>query len=131
MKIPRIRFRFGGTGRPLLPASLFLALLFLILLFLVRGGALSGRGAGKEAGSLSSQEGPATASEIKRLSGQLLAEEMKQALSNYQNLGIIQCASYINFRSKPTQTDITNIMGMLKDGAAVDIEECPDLRFGS
>lgn len=123
MKIPRIRFRFGGTGRPLLPASLFLALLFLILLFLVRGGALSGRGAGKEAGSLSSQEGPATASEIKRLSGQLLAEEMKQALSNYQNLGIIQCASYINFRSKPNQTDITNIMGMLKDGAAVDVEE--------
>ncbi len=56
-----------------------------------------------------------------RMEEEAREREIEAVLSSYQNLGIVQCSSYINFRSKPDQTDIRNIMGMLNNGAAVDI----------
>ncbi len=48
---------------------------------------------------------------------------IQEVLSSYTNLGIVQCSSYINFRSAPDQRDLTNIMGMLRNGAAVEVLE--------
>ncbi len=62
-----------------------------------------------------------TASVIRRLTDQLRETRRQEAMESYGTLGIVQCSSYINLRTKPDQTDITNIQGMLKNGAAVDI----------
>ncbi len=67
------------------------------------------------------QEDISTASVIRRLTDQLRETRRQEAMESYGTLGIVQCSSYINFRTKPDQTDITNIQGMLKNGAAVDI----------
>ena len=49
--------------------------------------------------------------------------EQDAALSRYQNLGLIQCDSYINFRSDANENDIRNIIGLLRNGAGVEILE--------
>lgn len=67
------------------------------------------------------EEDISTASVIRRLTDQLRETRRQEAMESYGTLGIVQCSSYINFRTKPDQTDITNIQGMLKNGAAVDI----------
>ena len=67
------------------------------------------------------EEDISTASVIRRLTDQLRETRRQEAMESYGTLGIVQCGSYINFRTKPDQTDITNIQGMLKNGAAVDI----------
>ena len=53
-------------------------------------------------------------------------EEEDFAISRYTNLGLVQCdSSYINFRSQPNENDIQNIIGILKNGAGVEIIESP------
>ena len=65
----------------------------------------------------------ATVSEIQKLTDQLKVDTVQRVLSKYSNLGIVQCDSYINFRSAPNQNDLTNIMGELSNGAAVNVVE--------
>ncbi len=64
-----------------------------------------------------------TASEIEDITGKLTADTAKKVIAAYDHLGIIDCSGYINFRSAPSQNDITNIMGKLSDGAAVNITD--------
>ena len=64
-----------------------------------------------------------TESEIQRLTDQIQADTLERVLQQYANLGIVKCDSYINFRSAPNQNDLTNIMGELTNGAAVNIVE--------
>ena len=64
-----------------------------------------------------------TESQIKRLTDQIQADTLQRVLQQYANLGIVKCDSYINFRSAPNQNDLTNIMGELTNGAAVNIVE--------
>ena len=64
-----------------------------------------------------------TESQIQRLTDQLQADTLQRVLRQYANLGIVKCDSYINFRSAPNQNDLTNIMGELTNGAAVNIVE--------
>ncbi len=72
---------------------------------------------------------PATKSELSPLdevqtfTKAIQMEAILSSIAQYSNLGIIQCDSYINFRSAPNQNDLTNIKGMLANGAAVDILE--------
>ena len=49
--------------------------------------------------------------------------EQEEALEQYQNLGLIQCDSYINFRSDTNENDIRNIIGLLRNGAGVEVLE--------
>lgn len=49
--------------------------------------------------------------------------EQEEALEQYQNLGLIQCDSYINFRSDTNENDIRNIIGILRNGAGVEVLE--------
>lgn len=64
-----------------------------------------------------------TESQIQRLTDQIQADTLQRVLQQYANLGIVKCDSYINFRSAPNQNDLTNIMGELTNGAAVNIVE--------
>lgn len=64
-----------------------------------------------------------TESQIQRLTDQIQADTLQRVLQQYANLGIVKCDSYINFRSAPNQNDLTNIMGELTNGAAVNIIE--------
>ena len=64
-----------------------------------------------------------TESQIQRLTDQIQADTLQRVLQQYANLGIVKCDSYINFRSAPSQNDLTNIMGELTNGAAVNIVE--------
>ena len=49
--------------------------------------------------------------------------EQEEALEQYQNLGLIQCDSYINFRSDTNENDIRNIIGLSRNGAGVEVLE--------
>lgn len=64
-----------------------------------------------------------TESQIQRLTDQIQADTLQRLLQQYATLGIVKCDSYINFRSAPNQNDLTNIMGELTNGAAVNILE--------
>lgn len=64
-----------------------------------------------------------TESQIQRLTDQVQADTLQRVLQQYATLGIVKCDSYINFRSAPNQNDLTNIMGELTNGAAVNIIE--------
>ena len=64
-----------------------------------------------------------TESQIQRLTDQIQADTLQRVLQQYATLGIVKCDSYINFRSAPNQNDLTNIMGELTNGAAVNIVE--------
>lgn len=99
-----------------------LLILLLLLFFLLSQGFLKRRARKPqptEAESIASEsELPVESTETEPGEEELRLQEV---LSSYTNLGIIACSSYINFRSAPDQQDLTNIMGMLRDGAAVEI----------
>ena len=44
-------------------------------------------------------------------------------ISSYNNLGIIQCTGYINFRSEPNEKNTRSIIGLMHNGDALDILE--------
>ena len=104
----------------------------LILLFLC---SLSACGKGKEKpvvkeASASNLEDvvdeKASSSELAKKVEERKQEEEELALSRYTNLGLVQCdSSFINFRSQPNENDIQNIIGILKNGAGVEILESP------
>ena len=64
-----------------------------------------------------------TESQIRRLTDQIQADTLQRVLQQYATLGIVKCDSDITFRSAPNQNDLTNIMGELTNGAAVNILE--------
>lgn len=117
--------------RILLVSALVLCVLFMGILIrvLVRGGKENAEAAVEEqtlseAGeALNEMETLSTESQIQRLTDQIQADTLQRVLQQYANLGIVKCDSYINFRSAPNQNDLTNIMGELTNGAAVNIVE--------
>ena len=117
--------------RILLIAALILCVLFMGILIrvLLRGGKENAEAAVEEqtlseaAEAVSETETISTESQIQRLTDQIQADTLQRVLQQYANLGIVKCDSYINFRSAPNQNDLTNIMGELTNGAAVNIVE--------
>ena len=112
----------------LISALIFCVLIMgLLIRVLVRGGKQE---AVVEEQQLSSEsectavpETVSTESQIQRLTDQIQADTLQRVLQQYATLGIVKCDSYINFRSAPNQNDLTNIMGELTNGAAVNIIE--------
>lgn len=112
----------------LISSLVFCALIMgLLIRVLVRGGKQE---AVVEEQQLSSEsectavpETVSTESQIQRLTDQIQADTLQRVLQQYATLGIVKCDSYINFRSAPNQNDLTNIMGELTNGAAVNIIE--------
>lgn len=117
--------------RILLVSALVLCVLFMGILIrvLVRGGKENAEAAVEEqtlpeaAEAATGKERLSTESQIQRLTDQIQADTLQRVLQQYANLGIVKCDSYINFRSAPNQNDLTNIMGELTNGAAVNIVE--------
>lgn len=117
--------------RMILIAALILCVLFMGILIrvLLRGGKENAEAAVEEqtlsevAEAVSETETISTESQIQRLTDQIQADTLQRVLQQYANLGIVKCDSYINFRSAPNQNDLTNIMGELTNGAAVNIVE--------
>lgn len=117
--------------RILLISALVLCVLFMGILIrvLVRGGKENAEAAVEEqtlpeaAEAVTEKESLSTESQIQRLTDQIQADTLQRVLQQYANLGIVKCDSYINFRSAPNQNDLTNIMGELTNGAAVNIVE--------
>lgn len=117
--------------RILLVSALVLCVLFMGILIrvLVRGGKENAEAAVEEqtlseaAEAVTETERLSTESQIQRLTDQIQADTLQRVLQQYANLGIVKCDSYINFRSAPNQNDLTNIMGELTNGAAVNIIE--------
>lgn len=64
-----------------------------------------------------------TLEEVQVFTKSIQMEAIMNSISQYGNLGIIKCDSYINFRSAPNQNDLTTIVGMLANGSAVDVLE--------
>ena len=128
MKIPKFVIK-GENGSTLdrkiigFSAGVFVVLCILLLAVLLgrKANAVKPEEPAEAAEVTMLQEDISTASVIRRLTDQLRETRKQETLESYGNLGIVQCSSYINFRTKPDQTDITNIQGMLKNGAAVDI----------
>lgn len=75
------------------------------------------------ASSGESQPVKSTLSEIQVFTKAIQMEAINNSIAQYADLGIVTCDSYINLRSAPDQNDLTNIMGMLANGSAVDIVE--------
>ena len=117
--------------RIFLVSAIVLCVLFMGILIcvLVRGGKENAEAAVEEqtlseaAEAVSEAETLSTESQIQRLTDQIQADTLQRVLQQYANLGIVKCDSYINFRSAPNQNDLTNIMGELTNGAAVNIVE--------
>ncbi len=117
--------------RILLIAALVLCVLFMGILIrvLVRGGkgnadaVLEEQTLPEADEAVTETERLSTESQIQRLTDQIQADTLQRVLQQYANLGIVKCDSYINFRSAPNQNDLTNIMGELTNGAAVNIVE--------
>ncbi len=117
--------------RILLIAALVLCVLFMGILIrvLVRGGkgnadaVLEEQTLPEADEAVTETERLSTESQIQRLTDQIQADTLQRVLQQYTNLGIVKCDSYINFRSAPNQNDLTNIMGELTNGAAVNIVE--------
>lgn len=115
----------------ILIAALVLCVLFMGILIrvLVRGGKENTEAAVEEqtlpeaAEAVIETETISTESQIQRITDQIQADTLQRVLQQYANLGIVKCDSYINFRSAPNQNDLTNIMGELTNGAAVNIVE--------
>ena len=128
MKIPKFVIK-GENGSTLdrkiigFSAGVFVVLCILLLAVLLgrKANAVKPEEPAEAAEVTMLQEDISTASVIRRLTDQLRETRKQETLESYGNLGIVQCSSYINFRTQPDQTDITNIQGMLKNGAAVDI----------
>ncbi|ETP73960.1 cell wall-associated hydrolase, invasion-associated protein [Lachnospiraceae bacterium JC7] len=70
-----------------------------------------------------SKEVMSTLEEVQVFTKAIQMEAIMNSISQYSNLGIIKCDSYINFRSAPNQNDLTTIVGMLANGSAVDVLE--------
>ncbi len=143
MKKPNIKIKFepgSDRDRLLLKISSIILIVLVLLLCGVliarRTGSTNGTQKRWQASTMSelasaSDLSDATESEIRNLTDALKAETVKNTISEYQNLGIVQCSSYINLRSAPNQKDISNIKGMLSNHAAVDIiEEHPEAADG-
>ena len=115
--------------RILLVSALVLCVLFMGILIrvLVRGGKEHAEAEVEEQTLSEAAEAVterlSTESQIQRLTDQIQADTLQRVLQQYTNLGIVKCDSYINFRSAPNQNDLTNIMGELTNGAAVNIVE--------
>lgn len=113
----------------LISALIFCVLIMgLLIRVLVRGGKQEAATAEEQTVETASDASPvtetvSTESQIQRLTDQLQADTLQRVLQQYANLGIVKCDSYINFRSAPNQNDLTNIMGELTNGAAVNIVE--------
>ena len=50
-------------------------------------------------------------------------ETLDELTADYSDFGIVEVDGYINLRSAPDSADMTNIIGKLSDGAAVDVIE--------
>lgn len=101
----------------------------------LEGSAISSEESGESSAGDQEQGFASTESDVPSVSPlqeRLRQERIDGVLSRYQNLGIVQTgSSYINFRSKPDQNDITGIIGMLSNGAAVEIlEMAPEGKSG-
>ena len=113
----------------LISALIFCVLIMgLLIRVLVRGGKQEAATAEEQTVETASDASPvtetvSTESQIQRLTDQIQADTLQRVLQQYANLGIVKCDSYINFRSAPNQNDLTNIMGELTNGAAVNIVE--------
>ncbi|OON85537.1 hypothetical protein BXO88_11850 [Oribacterium sp. C9] len=73
--------------------------------------------------SAETKEEMSTLEEVQVFTKAIQMEAIMNSISQYSNLGIIKCDSYINFRSAPNQNDLTTIVGMLANGSAVDVLE--------
>ena len=73
--------------------------------------------------SSESKEVKSTLEEVQVFTKAIQMDAIMNSISQYGNLGIIKCDSYINFRSAPNQNDLTTIVGMLANGSAVDVLE--------
>ncbi len=128
MKIPKLIVK-GENGSTLdrkivgFSAGVFVVLCILLFTVLLgrKGNAVGLEEPAEAAEAVMPEEDISTASVIRKITDQLRETRRQEAMAGYSSLGIVQCSSYINFRTKPDQTDITNIQGMLKNGAAVDI----------
>lgn len=112
----------------LISALVFCVLIMgLLIRVLVRGGkqaaVVEEQQLSSESECTAVQETISTESQIQRLTDQIQADTLQRVLQQYATLGIVKCDSYINFRSAPNQNDLTNIMGELTNGAAVNIIE--------
>lgn len=112
----------------LISALIFCVLIMgLLIRVLVRGGkqeaVVEEQVLSSESECTAVPETVSTESQIQRLTDQIQADTLQRVLQQYATLGIVKCDSYINFRSAPNQNDLTNIMGELTNGAAVNIIE--------
>lgn len=112
----------------LISALIFCVLIMgLLIRVLVRGGkqetVVEEQQLSSESECTAVPETVSTESQIQRLTDQIQADTLQRVLQQYATLGIVKCDSYINFRSAPNQNDLTNIMGELTNGAAVNIIE--------
>lgn len=112
----------------LISALIFCVLIMgLLIRVLVRGGkqeaVVEEQQRSSESECTAVPETISTESQIQRLTDQIQADTLQRVLQQYATLGIVKCDSYINFRSAPNQNDLTNIMGELTNGAAVNIIE--------
>ena len=135
MEKPRSRAkksRFSEREQKLLLISaivFFVLIMVTLITVLVTGGkkkenvAEERRIASESSIDVQSESAISTESQIQRLTDQLKTDTLTRVLAQYENLGIVRCDSYINFRSAPNQNDLTNIMGELTNGAAVNIVE--------
>lgn len=148
MRLPKFRFTIKGIQqerKTVIIASVLVLALVAVLsvgLFLVFRKPVYEEELNREAGSdarVVSQEASVAVGDALNVAAEPVVtnitteeEEERQAAiatveSEYQRLGIVQCSSYINFRTKPDQNDLTNIQGMLANGAAVDIlDDAPE-----
>lgn len=51
------------------------------------------------------------------------SSNIENVIDSYNNLGIIQCNGYINFRSEPNENNTRSIIGLMNNGDALDIIE--------
>lgn len=51
------------------------------------------------------------------------SSNIDNVINSYNNLGIIQCNGYINFRSEPNENNTRSIIGLMNNGDALDIIE--------
>lgn len=51
------------------------------------------------------------------------SSNIDNVINSYNNLGIIQCNGYINFRSEPNENNTRSIIGLMNNGDALDIVE--------
>lgn len=50
-------------------------------------------------------------------------KSIDNVINSYENLGIVKCNGYINFRSEPNEKNTRSIIGLMNNGDALDILE--------